>query len=181
MKRGEGGKFVLAALVTDNAKCLSSLLIHFSFSFYWYDRINSFPRRREVLSDSSAKLNGRSLVCGNPETPPEKTHRLGSGGPLGHSRVVLFPRCQKAALAGSSQALKLYRGDLSKVRALLWDVLRVLHALKFVYFILRWRLMMGGCAVGCWGSECRYTRVCGSQETWQRWAHSPHLQGSKIT
>lgn len=131
------------------------------------------------MSDSNAKLNGRSLVSGNPETPPKKTCRLGSGGPLGHFRVILFPRCQKNTSSRKLTGFKVVLRDLCKVMALLWDALHVLHALRFVFFILRWRLMVGECAVGCWASECSYTRVCGSQEMWQRWAHSPTFRAVK--
>lgn len=92
MKEGEGGKFVLAALVTDNTKCLSNLLIHSSFSFYWYGRINSFPRREKVLSDSNVKLNVRSHVFLKTPKSPQETHRLRSSsiGPLGHPKIFLL-------------------------------------------------------------------------------------------
>lgn len=57
-------------LLTDSTKCLSNLLIHSSFFLYWYGRSNSFPRKKNVSSESSTNL--KVCVPENPEFSPER-------------------------------------------------------------------------------------------------------------
>lgn len=82
-------------LLTDSTKCLSNLLIHSSFFLYWYGRSNSFPRKKNVSSESSTNLKGSSRMCSwKPWIFPWEMHRLvpSSAEPLGHPGVfLLFP------------------------------------------------------------------------------------------
>jgi len=67
MKKEEGGNFILAALITDSTKHLSNLLIHSSFSFYWYGRRAVFlgGETFQVIATQSLKLVHVSV----PESP----------------------------------------------------------------------------------------------------------------